>query len=228
MFGGTGLCKAFLKGHKGGAHNGVSKRRGGHGQNDGSKKGPVHGPAVKGGAGGERRTDNPEMGPGRLRPPTSRLSGPTRIGHIPAKCRDFHWWDARSAAFPGKPCRNMPGFTGPMTGPKPHFTLPNAPHLHTVASPYRPHRNTPTAISASLRFLTDPEPITQILAHFAPSRFPHFQTRTTAQTDTNPVRHTSPQGPSSRLGKYEIPPMKFTRPWMAIAGITLPPVQLKK
>ncbi len=29
------------------------------------------------------------MGLGRLRPPTSRLSGPYQIGQIPAKCRDF-------------------------------------------------------------------------------------------------------------------------------------------
>ena len=67
-----------------------------------------------------------KMGLGRLRPPTSRLSGSQQIGPIPAFRRTFHGWDARSAILFRQTCRNLPGCTDTLTGPLRRWTGPES------------------------------------------------------------------------------------------------------
>ena len=62
-----------------------------------------------------------------------------------------HGWNARSAVLFPQTMPESVRVYRPNDRPRPHFTLPNAHHLHCAASPYIPHHTTTTAISASLR-----------------------------------------------------------------------------
>jgi hypothetical protein len=96
-----------------------SGREAGHG----AKKRSVEMQGASGASNGGRvclraqvtRTSN-HLGYHLLTPPAAWPA--LAMGSIPARNRVKPWWSARSAVLRSEPCRNLPGFTGPITAPQ--------------------------------------------------------------------------------------------------------------